>query len=93
MLYECKFNPESDIEEVIPDLAPDISEMIATHTVPATSAIDSPYSNETDIKEVGHYLRDKIEIAMAQYKLGLKIAAAQAAGEKSTSGSTSGENS
>lgn len=93
MLYECKFNPASDVEETIPELAPDISEMMLTHTVPATSAIESPYTNETDIKEVGHYLRDKIDIAMAQFRLGEKISAAQAAGEVGINGSTSGEKS
>lgn len=69
MLQECKFNPLSDVEEVVPDLAPDISEMMVTHTVPATSSVDTPYSNETDIREVGRYLRDKIDVAMAQLRL------------------------
>lgn len=90
MLQVCKFNPLCDIEETIPDLAPDISEIMSTHTIPATSAVDSPYTNETDIKEVGHYLRDKIDIAMAQYRLNEKIAAADRAAA-SPSGSTSGE--
>lgn len=92
----CKFNPASDIEEVIPDLAPDISEMMVTHTVPATSAVDSPYSNETDITKVGHYLRDKIDIAMAQYRLNQKIAAdsaSSAASAAASTGSTFGEKS
>lgn len=75
MIQTCKFNPESDIEEVVPDLAPDISEMMVTHTVPATSSVDTPYTNETDIREVGHYLRDKIDIAMAQYRLNEKMSA------------------
>lgn len=91
MLQICKFNPDSDIEEVVPDLAPDISEIMVSHTIPATSAIDSPYTNETDIKEVGHYLRDKVDIAIAQYRLGQKIAAADAA--KSAALTDNGENS
>lgn len=90
MIQVCKFNPASDIEEVVPELAPDISEMMATHTVPATSAVDTPYTNETDIREVGHYLRDKIDIAMAQYRLNQKIAAADAA---PSTPATNGENS
>lgn len=90
MLQICKFNPDSDIEEVVPDLAPDISEIMVSHTIPATSAIDSPYTNETDIKEVGHYLRDKVDIAIAQYRLGQKIAADAA---KSAALTDNGENS
>lgn len=73
MIQTCKFNPDSDIEEVVPGLSVDVSEMMATHTVPATSAVDTPYTNETDINEVGHYLRDKIDIAMAQYRLNQKM--------------------
>lgn len=83
------------MEEVIPALAPNISEIMATHTIPATSAVDSPYTNESDIKEVGHYLRDKIDIAMAQYRINEKIATAgksdASVSSGSTSGSTSGE--
>lgn len=90
MLQDCKFNPLCDYEETIPDLAPDISEIMATHTIPATSAVDSPYTNETDITEVGHYLRDKIDIAMAQFRLNQKIAAA-ASESPANSVSTSGE--
>lgn len=88
MKQDCKFNPLSDIEETIPDLAPDISEMMFTHTVPSTSSVDTPYSNVKSMDEVGHYLRDSIDIAMAQYKLNLKMSA-----PSETSGSTSGENS
>lgn len=90
MFQVCKFNPLSDIEETIPDLAPDISEIMATHTIPATSAVDSPYTNESDIKEVGHYLRDKIDIAMAQYRLNEKIAASANA-QAGQTGQPSGE--
>lgn len=88
MRQECRFNPLSDIEETIPELAPDISEIMETHTIPATSAVDSPYTNESDISEVGHYLRDKIDIAMAQYRLNEKIAASQAAQTGTGTGQT-----
>lgn len=91
MIQECKFNPACDVEEVVPDLAPDISEMMITHTVPATSSTDTPYTNETKIEEVGHYLRDKIEVAMAQYRLNEKISAGASATASANTGSTSGE--
>lgn len=71
----CKFNPLSDIEEVQPDLAVDIAEVMATNTVVSTGD-SSPYSKETEISEVGHYLRDKIDTAMAAYRLGASMAAA-----------------
>lgn len=74
MIQVCKFNPASDVEEVVPDLAPDISEMMATHTVPASSAVETPYSNEDDISKVGHYLRDTIEVATAKMRLDISLA-------------------
>lgn len=91
MIQKCLFNPVSDIEEVLPELAPNISEMMATHVVPATDSVDSPYSNETSIDEVGHYLRDKIDIAIAAKRLNASLAekgkaAASAAAPESTSG-------
>lgn len=75
MIQDCKFNPLCDVEETVPELAPDISEMMLTHTVPATSSVDTPYTNETDIHEVGHYLRDKIDVAMAQLRLSASLSA------------------
>lgn len=95
MIQNCVFNSSSDVEEVIPELAPDISEMMVTHVVPATSSVDSPYSNETDIREVGHYLRDKIDIAMAAMRLNSSLSEkgkAAAASSSADSASTSGEN-
>ena len=89
MIQNCKFNPMSDVEEVVPELAPDISEMMVTHTVPATSATDSPYSNVNDIKEVGHYLRDKIDIAMAQLRLNASLSEKANANATSSTTSTS----
>lgn len=69
----CKYNPLSDIEEVQPDMAVDIAEVMATNTVVSTGD-SSPYSKETDISEVGHYLRDKIDTAMAAYRLQASMA-------------------
>lgn len=78
MICAAKFNPLSDMEEVVPDLAVDICEVMATHTVVSTGD-DSPYTNETEISEVGHYLTDKIQTAVAAMRLGESMAAAQAA--------------
>lgn len=74
MIQECKFNPLCDVEEVVPELAPDISEMMTTHTVPASSSVETPYSNEDDIKKVGRYLRDKVDIAIAKMRLDASLA-------------------
>ena len=88
MIQDCKFNPDCDIEEVVPELAPDISEMMVTHTVPATSSTDTPYTNETDVKQVGHYLRDKVDIAMAQIRLNVSLSEKAKAGVQSTAAPT-----
>lgn len=77
MKQVCKFNPASDIEEVQPNLAVDIAEVMATNTVVSTGD-SSPYTKETDINQVGHYLRDKIDTAIAAYRLGESMAAAAA---------------
>lgn len=70
----CKYNPLSDVEQVQPDMAVDIAEVMATNTVVSTGD-SSPYSKETDISEVGHYLRDKIDTAMAAYRLQASMSA------------------
>lgn len=77
----CLFNPLSDIEEVQPDLAVDVAEVMATNTVVSTGD-SSPYTKETDISEVGHYLRDKIDTAMAAYRLGESMAKVAASEQK-----------
>lgn len=74
MIQHCSFNPASDIERVVPNLAPDVSEMMATGVVPSTSD-STPYTKETEISDVGHYLRDKIQTAMAAYNLQKSMAA------------------
>lgn len=73
MIQVCKFNPDSDIERVVPELAVDIAEVMATNTVVSTGD-SSPYTKETEIGEVGHYLRDKIDTAMAAYRLSASMA-------------------
>lgn len=68
MIQVCKFDPASDIEQVVPALSVDVSEMMATGVV-ASTGDSTPYTKETDIKEVGHYLKDKIQTAISAMKL------------------------
>lgn len=75
MIQVCKFNPLSDIEEVQPNLAVDIAEVMATNTV-VSSGDSTPYTKETDITQVGHYLRDKIDATMAAIRLNQSISKA-----------------
>lgn len=76
----CRFNPKCDIEEVVPELAVDIAEVMATNTVISTGD-SSPYTKETDVHEVGHYLRDKIDtlVAVSRVSASLSEQAAKAA--------------
>lgn len=80
MKHICRFNPKSDIEEVVPELAVDIAEVMATNTVVSTGD-SSPYTKETDVHEVGHYLRDKIDtlVAVARVSASMSEQAAKAA--------------
>lgn len=68
MKQVCKFCPASDTERVVPALSPDVSEMMATGVVPSSSD-STPYTKETQISEVGHYLKDKIQTAIAAINL------------------------
>lgn len=73
MKQVCKFNPSSDVEKVQPDLAVDIAEVMATNTVVSTGD-SSPYTKETDVHEVGHYLRDKIDTLVAVSRVSASLA-------------------
>lgn len=64
MIQICKYNPLSDVAEVIPELDVDIAKIMEDHTVVSTGDT-SNYSKETDINTVGHYLRDDIDIMAA----------------------------
>lgn len=68
MIQECNFNPLSDVEQVVPSLAVDVAEIMATGVV-ASTGDSTPYTKETEISEVGHYLRDKIQTAIAALNL------------------------
>lgn len=73
MIQICHFDPKSDIEQVVPNLCVDISEIMATGVVPSTGDT-TPYTKETDIKEVGHYLKDKIQTCIKAMELQKSIA-------------------
>lgn len=75
MLQICKFNPASDVEQVVPALSTDVAEIMASHIVPSTSDT-TPYTKETEISEVGHYLKDKIQTAIAAMNLQRSMALA-----------------
>lgn len=73
MICECKFDKNRDFEEVQPGLALSIQMALTTGVVNDTMDT-TPYSNIENIDEVGYYLTDPIDIAMAADKLGQKMA-------------------
>lgn len=75
MIQNCFFDPSSDIERTVPDLSVDIAEVMASHVV-ASTGDTTPYSKETEISEVGHYITDKISGAIAALRLGKSMSAA-----------------
>lgn len=70
--YKCSYNPARDFEKTVPGLSVDVGEIMATHVVPS-SGDTTPYSKETEVSEVGHYLTDKIQTAMAALRLGASM--------------------
>lgn len=77
MLQVCKYNPLCDVSEVRQDLVIDIAEAMASGVVPSY-ATDNPYTKDMQISEVGHYLRDKISVAMAAQQVGASLASQKA---------------
>lgn len=75
MLQKCSFNPLRDIEETIPDLVVDVSEVMRTGVVASTGTL-APYSKEDDVNAVGHYLKDKIQTVLAAKALDASMARA-----------------
>lgn len=64
MITSCKFDAKADIQKVIPDLEISISMAMTTGVIKDT-ATSAPYTNETEVDNVGNYLHDPIDIAMA----------------------------
>lgn len=81
--YPCVFDASRDIGVVVPDMAVEVSEIMATGVVP-DSATNAPFTKETDIHEVGHYLRDKIQTEIAAMRLGFSMASQMASAKAST---------
>lgn len=70
--YDLK-KDSMNIEEVVPDLAIDIQEAIITGTIKDTG-VNLTYSEETNVENVGHYIKDPLEIVQAQLDLGASLA-------------------
>lgn len=62
----------SDIGVVEPNLSVSIADILETHVVPDSGGPLS-YSNESDIENVGHYIRDKIDGYVKARRLGMNI--------------------
>lgn len=74
MITKARFNKDTDIQETIPDLEISISMAMQTGIVKDT-ATSTPYTNETEVDNVGNYLHDNIEVAMALKNLGESMTA------------------
>lgn len=72
MITKCKFDAQRDFKETIPDLAISISMALTTGIIKDTSD-STPYSKMTKTEEVGSYLHDTIDIALAAQKLGAQM--------------------
>lgn len=90
MLQNCEYNPLRDVEEVIPELAADISEIMASGTVASTATL-VPFTKEDDINAVGHYLRDKIQTALAAKAVGESLSRQAAAAAAKSNPEPQGE--
>lgn len=73
MIITCKFDKQKDFQETVPDLAVSISLALTTGVIKDTSDT-TPYSKLTSTDEVGNYLHDAIDIAMASNRLNAQLA-------------------
>ena len=72
MITKCKFDKQKDIQETVPDLAISIAMALSTGVIKDTSD-STPYSKMTSTDEVGSYLHDPIDIAMASNRLNAQL--------------------
>lgn len=79
MITKCKYDKNKDFGEVVPNLALSITEAIITGVVKDT-ADSTPYTKLNDINEVGNYLHDSIDIAIAADRIGKSISSMPVAG-------------
>lgn len=71
-----KFNPATDVEEVVPALSVDLAAAMVTGKV--QNVLDnSLYTKETDVHSVGSYIRDKVQALQAALNAKASIAAAR----------------
>lgn len=69
MIQICRHNPITDVKKTVPGLAMSIEDAMLTGIISATGT-EIPYTDETEVSEVGSYLHDNIDIAMAAKSLG-----------------------
>lgn len=72
MITKCKFDKKRDFKEVVPNLSMSIRMAMQTGVI-TDSANNSPYNEVESTEEVGNYLHDTIDIAMASKKLGIAM--------------------
>ena len=88
--YKPFFNANRDFERVVPNLSVDVGEIMATGVV-ASTGDTTPYTKETEIGEIGHYITDKIQGVMAAMRLNKSVAGASTSNTKTSSTSKEGE--
>lgn len=72
MIIKCRHDKVKDIKKTIPGLAMSIEDAMLTGVINATGT-EIPYTNETSVAEVGNYLTDAVDIAMAAKNLGQSL--------------------
>lgn len=72
MLCKCRFNPKSDIKQVVPGQTIDVVESIKTGTVLPTAS-EPFYNSIEDIKKVGKRIHDYFDVMEAQGMLANSI--------------------
>lgn len=75
MITKCKFDKNKDFQETVPDLAMSIQMALSTGII-KDSGSNSPYNEMESTGEIGNYLHDTIDIAMASKRLGLAMSSA-----------------
>lgn len=72
MITKCKFDKNKDFEETVPDLAVSIQLALTTGIVKNTGT-STPYSKLNSTDEVGSYLHDAIDIALAADRIASSV--------------------
>lgn len=78
MITKCKFNKVKDFEETVPGLAVSIKEALVSGVIKDTGT-STPYTEVENPGEVGYYLKDGIDIALAAQKIGQQVSTAPVA--------------